>query len=73
LDHEVARLDVLLVDARLTEAREVLGELRSEIREARKVLREIAAERKVLSPQELEEALDVRKLTEGGIVTLGGE
>jgi fumarate hydratase class II len=36
-------------------------------------VREIAAERKVLSPQELEEALDVRKLTEGGIVTLGGE
>ena len=36
-------------------------------------IREIAAERKVLSPQELEEALDVRKLTEGGIVTLGGE
>jgi fumarate hydratase, class II len=36
-------------------------------------VREIAAERKVLSPEELEEALDVRKLTEGGIVTLGGE
>jgi fumarate hydratase class II len=36
-------------------------------------VREIAAERKVLSPQELEEALDVRKLTEGGIITLGGE
>jgi fumarate hydratase, class II len=36
-------------------------------------VREIAVERKVLSPEELEEALDVRKLTEGGIVTLGGE
>jgi hypothetical protein len=30
-------------------------------------------ERKVLSPEELEEALDIRRLTEGGIVTLGGE
>jgi fumarate hydratase, class II len=36
-------------------------------------VREIAAERKVLSPEELDEALDIRKLTEGGIVTLGGE
>jgi fumarate hydratase class II len=36
-------------------------------------VREIAAERKVLSPEELEEALDVRRMTEGGIVTLGGE
>jgi fumarate hydratase class II len=36
-------------------------------------VREIAAERKVLPPEELEEALDVQKLTEGGIVTLGGE
>ncbi len=36
-------------------------------------VREIAAERKLLSPEELEEALDVRKLTEGGIVTLGGD
>jgi fumarate hydratase, class II len=36
-------------------------------------VREIAVERKVLSPEELEEALDIRRLTEGGIVTLGGE
>jgi len=36
-------------------------------------VREIAAERGVLSPEELEEALDVGKMTEGGIVTLGGE
>jgi fumarate hydratase class II len=36
-------------------------------------VREIAAERNVLSPEELEEALDVRKMTEGGILTLGGE
>jgi fumarate hydratase class II len=36
-------------------------------------VREIAAERKVLPPEELEEALDVQRLTEGGIVTLGGE
>jgi fumarate hydratase class II len=36
-------------------------------------VREIAAERGVLPPEELEEALDVRKMTEGGIVTLGGE
>jgi fumarate hydratase class II len=38
-----------------------------------KGVREIAAERGVLTPQEIEEALDVRKMTEGGIVTLGGE
>jgi fumarate hydratase class II len=38
-----------------------------------RAVREIAAERKALAPEELEEALDVRKLTEGGIVTLGGE
>ena len=36
-------------------------------------VREIAAERKLLPAEELEDALDVRKLTEGGIVTLGGE
>jgi fumarate hydratase class II len=36
-------------------------------------VREIAAERNVLSPEELEQALDVRKMTEGGILTLGGE
>jgi len=36
-------------------------------------VREIAAERELLPPEELEEALDVRKMTEGGIVTLGGE
>jgi fumarate hydratase class II len=36
-------------------------------------VREIAAERNVLTPEELEEALDVRKMTEGGILTLGGE
>ncbi len=36
-------------------------------------VREIAAERGVLPPEELEEALDVRKMTEGGILTLGGE
>jgi hypothetical protein len=33
----------------------------------------VAAERGVLPEEELEEALDVRKMTEGGIVTLGGE
>jgi fumarate hydratase class II len=36
-------------------------------------VREIAAERELLAPEELEEALDVRKMTEGGILTLGGE
>jgi fumarate hydratase, class II len=36
-------------------------------------VREIAAERNVLSPEELEEALDVRRMTQGGILTLGGE
>ncbi|MGH2591040.1 MAG: class II fumarate hydratase [Actinomycetota bacterium] len=36
-------------------------------------VREIAADRNVLSPEELEDALDVRKMTEGGILTLGGE
>jgi len=36
-------------------------------------VREIAAERELLPPEELEEALDVRKMTEGGILTLGGE
>jgi fumarate hydratase class II len=36
-------------------------------------IREIAAERNVLTPQELDEALDVRKMTDGGIVALGGE
>ncbi len=36
-------------------------------------VREVAAERRVLPPEELEEALDVRKMTEGGILALGGE
>jgi len=36
-------------------------------------VREVAAEQGVLPPEELEEALDVRKMTEGGILTLGGE
>jgi fumarate hydratase class II len=36
-------------------------------------VREVAAERGVLPPGELEEALDVRRMTEGGILTLGGE
>jgi fumarate hydratase, class II len=36
-------------------------------------IRDIAAERNVLTPQELDEALDVRKMTDGGIVALGGE
>jgi fumarate hydratase, class II len=36
-------------------------------------VREIAAERNVLPPEELDEALDVRMMTEGGILTLGGE
>jgi fumarate hydratase class II len=36
-------------------------------------IREIAAERNVLTPEELDEALDVRKMTDGGIVALGGE
>ncbi|MGQ0668739.1 MAG: class II fumarate hydratase [Actinomycetota bacterium] len=36
-------------------------------------VREIAAERGILPPEELEEALDVRRMTEGGILTLGGE
>ncbi len=36
-------------------------------------VREVAAEQGVLPPEELEEALDVREMTEGGILTLGGE
>jgi fumarate hydratase class II len=36
-------------------------------------VREIAAERNVLTSEELDEALDVRKMTEGGILSLGGE
>jgi fumarate hydratase class II len=36
-------------------------------------VREIATERGVLPSDELDEALDVRKMTEGGILTLGGE
>ena len=36
-------------------------------------VREIAAERNVLTPRELEEALDVRRMTEGGIFGSGGD
>jgi fumarate hydratase class II len=36
-------------------------------------VREIAAERSVLSPEELDAALDVRAMTEGGIFGSGGE
>ncbi len=52
---------------------EAAAEIAKEALASGRGVREVAAERGVLPPEELDEALDVRRMTEGGILTLGGE
>jgi fumarate hydratase, class II len=52
---------------------EAAADIAKEAQATGRGVREITAGLELLSPEELEEALDVRKMTEGGILTLGGE
>ncbi len=52
---------------------EAAADIAKEAQATGRGVREIAAERGVLPAEELDAALDVRKMTEGGILTLGGE